>query len=69
MSLLEHHGPALILIRGGRSYEATSARVDGEWLHAEDVRLVLHGHGRRAVEDRSWPSRQIREIRWHEVAA
>jgi len=68
MTLHDHRGPALILIRGGRSYEAVSARIDGGWLHAKDVRLVV-GQGYRPVADKTWPAREIREIRWQEVAA
>lgn len=63
-------GPALILLRDGRSYAASEAQFEDGILHAQArLRQLVGSHHDREVllaEERgySFPRDVIREVRW-----
>jgi hypothetical protein len=58
---------AVIRLRGGRDYEGR-VHIDNGFIHFSGVRRVRAWDDvtYRQTNDRSWPRRQVSEIRWLE---
>jgi len=56
---------AVIVLRDRRVYEGPTELIDG-WVHCQARRRVRHGDEvtYRPASERSWPRREVREIRW-----
>jgi hypothetical protein len=64
-------GPALVILQDGAwdAFEADHAAIEAGVLTAVGkFRQKTNGEIRRSdVTTRSWPMRQVREVRWHEA--
>lgn len=59
--------PALVILRSGRVYLAAAAHISDGFLHANEVRRKVGSNEDATylrVDDRSWPRREIAEVRW-----
>jgi len=58
--------PALVLLKGGYTYEARVEIEAGRLVHGQDVRLRVADGSYRRLGDRSWSVSQLRELRYRE---